>query len=374
MAEVVSSIQRVTDIMGEISSASAEQSAGVAQVGEAVTQMDQATQQNAALVEESAAAASSLQDAGRADGAGRGGVQALARLTIRGRATARLGGGVNLLAVVDINTHYSSVPIQGTPMPRPLLDEAAIHPAIRQKVTDLHADLLRQAQAEVAGNAVMVFGMSGNPFVGKARKALDAAGVAHGYLEDRQLLFAVAPAQCAQDVDRLAHLPHGVRARRARGRRRRCGPAHRNGRTETAAERMKPQGRSLALSTRAAPRWRCSTSPARWSATARFDRGRDAGGAGAAAAGAVPGIRLTVELDGQQKWTRRIASNSPGQTDGLDYHCRIELPTGRALRIRAVAAASGSVVRQLVVEAREELPGQLEAARVGRVSTNRVTT
>ncbi len=60
MAEVVSSIQRVTDIMGEISSASAEQSSGVAQVGEAVTQMDQATQQNAALVEESAAAASSL--------------------------------------------------------------------------------------------------------------------------------------------------------------------------------------------------------------------------------------------------------------------------------------------------------------------------
>jgi hypothetical protein len=44
----------VTDIMGEISAASAEQSQGVAQVGEAVTQMDQATQQNAALVEESA--------------------------------------------------------------------------------------------------------------------------------------------------------------------------------------------------------------------------------------------------------------------------------------------------------------------------------
>ncbi|WP_137917631.1 methyl-accepting chemotaxis protein [Hydrogenophaga sp. 2FB] len=60
MAEVVGSIQRVTDIMGEISAASIEQSSGVAQVGEAVTQMDQATQQNAALVEESAAAASSL--------------------------------------------------------------------------------------------------------------------------------------------------------------------------------------------------------------------------------------------------------------------------------------------------------------------------
>ncbi len=60
MAEVVSSIRRVTDIMGEISAASNEQALGVAQVGEAVTQMDQATQQNAALVEEMAAAASSL--------------------------------------------------------------------------------------------------------------------------------------------------------------------------------------------------------------------------------------------------------------------------------------------------------------------------
>jgi hypothetical protein len=50
----------VTDIMGEISAASNEQAAGVAQVGEAVTQMDQVTQQNAALVEQMAAAASSL--------------------------------------------------------------------------------------------------------------------------------------------------------------------------------------------------------------------------------------------------------------------------------------------------------------------------
>ena len=60
MTEVVTAIKRVTDIMGEISAASIEQSAGVAQVGEAVSQMDQATQQNAALVEESAAAAESL--------------------------------------------------------------------------------------------------------------------------------------------------------------------------------------------------------------------------------------------------------------------------------------------------------------------------
>ncbi len=60
MGEVVSSIRRVTDIMGEISSASAGQSADVSQVGEAVNLMDQATQQNAALVEEMAAAASNL--------------------------------------------------------------------------------------------------------------------------------------------------------------------------------------------------------------------------------------------------------------------------------------------------------------------------
>ncbi len=60
MTEVVSSIKRVTDIMGEISAASSEQSQGVSQVGEAVGQMDQVTQQNAALVEESAAAAESL--------------------------------------------------------------------------------------------------------------------------------------------------------------------------------------------------------------------------------------------------------------------------------------------------------------------------
>ncbi len=60
MAEVVTAIRRVTDIVGEISAASSEQSEGVEQVSEAVTQMDQVTQQNAALVEEMAAAASSL--------------------------------------------------------------------------------------------------------------------------------------------------------------------------------------------------------------------------------------------------------------------------------------------------------------------------
>ena len=60
MTEVVDSIRKVTQIMGEISTASSEQALGVSQVGEAVSQMDEVTQQNAALVEQMAAAASSL--------------------------------------------------------------------------------------------------------------------------------------------------------------------------------------------------------------------------------------------------------------------------------------------------------------------------
>ena len=61
MEEVVQAVRRVSDIMGEISAASREQSQSVGQVGDAVAQMDQTTQQNAALVEEMAAAANSLQ-------------------------------------------------------------------------------------------------------------------------------------------------------------------------------------------------------------------------------------------------------------------------------------------------------------------------
>jgi methyl-accepting chemotaxis protein len=62
MGEVVTAIRHVTDIMREISSASAGQASGVSQVGQAVTQMDRTTQQNAALVEQSTAAAQSLRE------------------------------------------------------------------------------------------------------------------------------------------------------------------------------------------------------------------------------------------------------------------------------------------------------------------------
>ena len=82
MDEMVAAIRRVTDIMGEISAASREQSSGVAQVGEAITQMDQATQQNAALVEESAAAAEGLRQ--QAEGL----LQAVSRFALERNALA----------------------------------------------------------------------------------------------------------------------------------------------------------------------------------------------------------------------------------------------------------------------------------------------
>ena len=62
MSEIVASVQRVTDIMAEISAASQEQSAGIEQVNQTITQMDEATQQNAALVEEATAAARSMEE------------------------------------------------------------------------------------------------------------------------------------------------------------------------------------------------------------------------------------------------------------------------------------------------------------------------
>jgi methyl-accepting chemotaxis protein-2 (aspartate sensor receptor) len=83
MTEVVGSIKRVTDIMGEISAASAEQSEGVRQVGMAVAQMDQSTQQNAALVEEMAAAATGLKT--QADDL----VQTVAVFKIEGQSSSR---------------------------------------------------------------------------------------------------------------------------------------------------------------------------------------------------------------------------------------------------------------------------------------------
>ncbi len=68
-------------------------------------------------------------------------------------------------------------------MPRPTLEEARLHPAIRDTVANLHADIVHNVQAAAASNPVLVVGMAGDPFCRRARKALDAAGIAHQYLE-----------------------------------------------------------------------------------------------------------------------------------------------------------------------------------------------
>ena len=67
-------------------------------------------------------------------------------------------------------------------MPRSVLDESHIHPSIRKTVADGHADIVREVQAAVAANDVVVVGMKQNPQAKKARKALDAAGIPYKYL------------------------------------------------------------------------------------------------------------------------------------------------------------------------------------------------
>ena len=68
-------------------------------------------------------------------------------------------------------------------MPRPILDESKIHPAIRDKVAGHEQAIVQEVMAAVAQHAVVVVGMGMNPFPKKARKALDAAGVPYHYLE-----------------------------------------------------------------------------------------------------------------------------------------------------------------------------------------------
>jgi monothiol glutaredoxin len=68
-------------------------------------------------------------------------------------------------------------------MPRPILDEAHIHPAIRSKVASHQQTIVQEVQTAVASHDVVVVGMGMNPFPKKARKALDAAGQPHTYLE-----------------------------------------------------------------------------------------------------------------------------------------------------------------------------------------------
>ena len=68
-------------------------------------------------------------------------------------------------------------------MPRTILPESQIHPAVREKIANYRTDIVKEVQAAVAANAIVVVGMRMNPFPKKARKALDAAGLAYKYLE-----------------------------------------------------------------------------------------------------------------------------------------------------------------------------------------------
>lgn len=61
---------------------------------------------------------------------------------------------------------------------------------------------------------------------------------------------------------------------------------------------------------------------------------------------------LDVEIDGRQRWRRRVSSHSPA--DNLDYHCRMTVEPGHGLSVRAKAAVMGSRVQRLHLEAREE--------------------
>ena len=68
-------------------------------------------------------------------------------------------------------------------MPRTILEEARLHPAIRERVANLNADIVHNVQAAASTNPVLVVGMAGNPHVRRARKCLAGAGIAHHYLE-----------------------------------------------------------------------------------------------------------------------------------------------------------------------------------------------
>ena len=106
-------------------------------------------------------------------------------------------------------------------MPRTILDETRLHPAIRERVANHHADIVHNVQAASSVEPVLVVGMAQNPFCGRRARLLDAAGIAHHYLEYGSYFSTVAPAQCAEDVDRLADLSDGVRQGHAGRRRRR---------------------------------------------------------------------------------------------------------------------------------------------------------
>ncbi len=68
-------------------------------------------------------------------------------------------------------------------MPRVVLEESAIHPAVRERVASLNASTIQEVRDAITRHPVVVIGMGGNPFVRKVRKALDAASLVHHDLD-----------------------------------------------------------------------------------------------------------------------------------------------------------------------------------------------
>ncbi|WP_409363219.1 methyl-accepting chemotaxis protein [Bradyrhizobium japonicum] len=135
MEEIVQSVKRVTDIMAEISAASQEQRGGIEQVNNAVTQMDKVTQQNAALVEEAAAAAKSMEDQTGAMAEMVGQFMLSAEFE-RGQAAPERGGRLTGNPVVDRSLRSAKEPVTNV-RSRPTADaprrKAEAEPAPRRK-------------------------------------------------------------------------------------------------------------------------------------------------------------------------------------------------------------------------------------------------
>ena len=148
MSEIVQAVRRVTDIMGEISAASEEQRGGIEQVNQAVTQMDGVTQQNAALVEEAAAAAASLEEQTRQLNAALGHYR-LDRVGQTDKATytppARTLGQVGMKAVAPV----ASAQRTGSQPLGSALSKASAKPTLKRRV----ASRITERAGSSAGNA-----------------------------------------------------------------------------------------------------------------------------------------------------------------------------------------------------------------------------
>ena len=124
MTDIVSSVQRVQDIIGEITAAASEQSDGIGQVNVSVGQLDQMTQQNAALVEQSAAAAESLKDQAHRL------VEAVAVFKVESSAMAATAGAAGAARAPGASRLSVGAPAQ-KPVARPALGKPVVKPSIK---------------------------------------------------------------------------------------------------------------------------------------------------------------------------------------------------------------------------------------------------